>query len=264
MRFRVGGLHMIELEQETFQSFLYKATKLVKGEETRQLISWTEQIEDVDLLSVFSAAKKTGKDRTYWTNGKRDYTFVGLGRLVTLTAGKDRYRELQEKWQELLANSLVHNRYHVPGTGLVATGGMSFDPKRKRTPLWEKYPTSELTVPKWFFVKRDENYYMTINMFIDSQVDVETIGRDVNDFKELLLKQEKQPSLPQKILSKSEIDPERWKRSVASAIQAIQQRKAKKIVLAREMRVQLNKEADLTRVLRRLAEGQPTSYVFAY
>src|SRR5699024_1493071 len=68
----------------------------------------------------------------------------------------------------------------------------------------------------------------------------------------------------QKIIAKKEIEPEKWKKTVQQAVEEIKQEKAKKIVLAREMRIKLDREANITLLLNKLQETQPNSYIFAF
>src|SRR5699024_3113334 len=71
-------------------------------------------------------------------------------------------------------------------------------------------------------------------------------------------------STPQKILHKEAIKKDEWKTLVQKAVDQIKQDQAKKIVLAREVRVTLNKKANISNMLRKLIETQSNSYVFAF
>src|SRR5690625_212298 len=68
---------------------------------------------------------------------------------------------------------------------------------------------------------------------------------------------------PRKVKNKIEIEPEEWKESVKLARDAIIAEKAKKIVLAREMRLSFEDELIVGDVLEKLIETQPNSYIFA-
>src|SRR5699024_10735721 len=68
---------------------------------------------------------------------------------------------------------------------------------------------------------------------------------------------------PRKVKSKLEIEPEEWKESVSLARDAIIAEKAKKIVLAREMRLTFEETIIVGDVLEKLIETQPNSYIFA-
>jgi len=66
------------------------------------------------------------------------------------------------------------------------------------------------------------------------------------------------------ILNKVEIDPQGWMQTVADAVEAIKEQKVKKIVLAREMQLTLDKRANIAHLIQKLLIMQINSYVFAF
>src|SRR5699024_10831453 len=66
-----------------------------------------------------------------------------------------------------------------------------------------------------------------------------------------------------KIVASHVVAPEQWKQTVVRAVDEIKKNRAKKIVLAREMRITLNRQANITDMLRKLVNTQPNSYIFA-
>src|SRR5690625_7620947 len=112
---------MIQLEEKTLQSFLYKAKEAAIQLQKQQLFSWIKKITELDLLAVFQAAKDTGKDRSYWTNSANDFTVVGIGSTHKIINHRHhhRFEYLQNEWQQILADALVYNPYKEMGTGLM-------------------------------------------------------------------------------------------------------------------------------------------------
>ena len=260
-----GGFYMIELKEMTFQSFLNNAVKKANKTNSKQLISWTNKINSVDLLSVFETAKELNKDRIFWTNSSNDFTLVGIGSVQKIIAHENRFQRLEEQWENIRKDALIYNPYEDLGTGLVSIGGMSFDPKRQKSKLWDKFPTSQLTIPEYVLTQDKDNYYLTANLHVDGNTAVEQVVNNVSQVKEMIL----HPSTVshesiQKVLAKQEIEPEKWKNTVKQAVQNIKQEQVNKIVLAREMRLTLNRQANIGRMLRRLKETQPNSYIFAF
>src|SRR5699024_2742099 len=66
------------------------------------------------------------------------------------------------------------------------------------------------------------------------------------------------------IIDREEIDTAKWISNVNQAIDEIKNERAKKIVIAREMHVKLDKQAEIGVMLKKLVKMQPTSYVFAF
>lgn len=256
---------MIELKEMTFKMFLHNVKEQALSKNKKVLFSWTKKIDPTDMMHIFEVAESLGKDRIFWRNHIGSLTFVGIGSVHQIIAEEKRFQQLQQKWEEILQQAIIHNPYDEVGTGLVTLGGMSFDPLRPQSVLWEKYPTSKLTIPEYTFVQYKENYYLTINKYVNGNEQLnelyESFQKDENT---LLHSDVKKSDVHHQIISKNEIEPNKWKNTVQQAVEEIKQEKAKKIVLAREMRIQLNKKAHIPLLLTRLLETQPNSYIFAF
>src|SRR5690625_3801650 len=170
---------MVQLEELTFQSFLYKAIEKVNTIQEEQLISWTEKIHPLDLLTVFAVAEEMNEDRVFWSNSSNDFALVGIGSVHKLIADQNRYEQLQEKWQQLVDQAMIYNPFEEAGTGLISVGGMSFDPRRPKSVLWEKYPTSQLTIPEYVIIENKGTYFMTVNLLVEQNISAEQIMQDI-------------------------------------------------------------------------------------
>ncbi|HLR70656.1 MAG TPA: isochorismate synthase [Pseudogracilibacillus sp.] len=254
---------MIELREMELSSFLYTAIEKMKT--PKQLISWTKQINPLNLLYVFERLKATNQDRIYWSNSNNDFTLVGLGSVKKLIANEDRFQQLQKQWTTLLDEVFIHNPFPEAGTGLAAIGGMAFDPKRPKSERWEKYPTGQLTIPEYVIIYNKGNYFLTVNRYIQKNDSVEKVIQQIGKMENLILHStDKQKQERLKVIAKEEIEPKKWKQSVQKAVDEIKRGRAKKIVLARELRLQLNRDADIASMLKKLRETQPNSYIFAF
>ncbi len=256
---------MIDMKEMTLKHLLYKVQDMAMSLQMKQLFSWTKQISPIDLLDVFLAAKQTNKDRTFWTNSDNDFSIVGIGCVHKIVAHDNRFSQIEEQWNALLEQAVVHNEYKVAGTGLVSVGGMSFDPLRERSELWDKYPPSQLTIPEVVIVHYQGAYYMTYNGYMQPEHDVATYLQDIMQIEALLLHHETLEKAPvAQIVGTHVVAPEHWKQTVVQAVEEIKANRAKKIVLAREMRLTLDRQANITDMLRKLLATQPNSYVFAF
>lgn len=256
---------MIDMKEMSLKHLLYKAHETAVTQQIAQLVSWTKQIPTTDLLDVFGAATQLNKDRVFWTNSDNDFSLVGIGSVHKIIASENRFQQMEKAWHDLLENAMIHNEYNDAGTGLISMGGMAFDPLREQSELWEKYPTSQLTIPEMVFVQNKDRYYVTVNRFVEVQDNVEEMLLAMEEVEQLLFSPvPSAPTMRQKITNKHVIAPEHWKRTVQQAVDEIKAGRAKKIVLAREMRLTLNQQADITTMLRQLLATQPNSYVFAF
>ncbi len=257
---------MIDMKEMTLKHFLYKVQETAVSLQTKQLFSWTKEIPTTNLLSVFATAKQMkNKDRVYWTNSANDFSLVGIGSTHEIIAYEQRFAQVEKEWNELVQHAIVYDEYKVAGTGLLSLGGMSFDPKRKRSKLWDKYPPSQLIIPEIVIVQNKNRYFMTFNYYVSEHDNMDQLFNHIEALETSLCERTQiQPAVPQKIIAKNVIAPDHWKKIVELAVKEIKENRAKKIVLAREMRLTLNKQANITEMLRNLLDTQPNSYIFAF
>lgn len=249
----------------TFTSFINDAIKKAISNGEPQLISWTKKIEPLSLIDAFDRTESFNENRIFWSNSEQNFMLFGFGTAKEIVATDDRFKQLEKEWLKVVNNAFIYNHYDKQGTGLTAIGGMSFDPLRKRSELWEHFPTSQLTVPAYLIVYENDEYYFTVNRYVDETDEVEQIVREVNEI-ERTLQQESPTSFKhtQKIVYQIEKDPEGWKKSVQKAVNTIQHNEAQKIVLARELRIKLSERVQVGPLVEKLMETQRQSYIFAY
>src|SRR5699024_233099 len=221
------------------------------------------------MMEVFRAASLTNENRTFWTNHENTFSVVGFGeakRLVVGDESQDRFFDLQAIWNEVLEEAMIHDPYEEMGTGLMAIGGMAFDPKRETTDLWKHYPSGRLTIPSYIIVHAKGKYYMTVNRYLQVDDLIPDVVAEIEYMEEQVIRGSlyEQDEIPQRIINKKVIAPEAWKSSVQKAVNEIKNHHAKKIVMARELRITLNRTASISDLLQRLLESQSNSYVFAF
>ena len=255
---------MIEIKEQQVASILDKVIQGLQTDEDERLVSITKRIEETDPLSFFHAAKQIGENRTFWTSASLQLWLVGAGRAHQISSDYSRFEETEQQWDRVLDKAFVHNPYEVPGTGLVALGGMSFDPKKETTKLWDKFKPSQFTIPKFLLTKYDNTYYFTINVSVNKNDHAKQLAEELLLMEKQLLVSHEGMTDELNITNEFEIDPEKWKSSVRKAMEEIARDKAEKIVLAREVRLKFDRKADISTVLTNLINTQPNSYIFAY
>ncbi|HLR81216.1 MAG TPA: isochorismate synthase [Bacillota bacterium] len=257
---------MIETKDGRLQSLIGKAMRqLTSHDNNRQLVSMTKKIKSQDPLHFFLAAKQLNMDRTFWTSSTEDFFLVGVGSVYEIVADDNRYEQTKSKWYALLEQAEIHNPYRVPGTGLIALGGMSFDPKKATSHLWEKYKHSLFRIPQFVLTKYKAQDYLTININIHKDDDPLQIAHQLTKQEQLLLQSSQFTSEVQAhIIDSEEIALNQWKDVVQQAIDELQGGQMQKIVLARELRLKLSQQANIAHILKQLLDTQPNSYVFAF
>ncbi|WP_047979667.1 isochorismate synthase [Ornithinibacillus contaminans] len=254
---------MVKVKEESLEVTLIKAIQSLKSSETR-LVSYTKEIDTIDPIELFKAGEQLRTNRAFWKSSLDDFTLVGFGTVFSLVSEKAAAKQLEAKWNDVLRNAFIYNPYQTPGTGINAIGGMAFDPLQKQSDLWRHFATSELRIPEFTLIKDKGSCYVTITTLVSSEDNPSEIYNQLKRKEEMLYTQQNVNEVSLHIEEREAIQPEEWKRTVQKATSYITEGHAKKIVLARELRLTLSNEADIAAVLEGLVETQSTSYIFAF
>ncbi|MRG85208.1 isochorismate synthase [Salinibacillus xinjiangensis] len=258
---------MIETKQQWFLESISKAMSKWTTHQEHQLFSYTEKIHLQDPLAVFQMTESFKGSRIFWTSPEEDVTFIGFGSALTIDTesdmNQDRFERVERKWKTIVESSYIDNPYKLPGTGPVLMGGFSFD-LTKNKPLWKNFPNTLMWVPEFLVVIQGEEAYLTFNVMLKSEEQVESKIKHFENTKETISKPgtfyyHKEFSYQEKW----DISPEEWKNTVLKATEQISQGKMDKVVLARELRARFNEDIPVSAVLANLLEQQGQSYVFA-
>ncbi|MFC3041425.1 isochorismate synthase MenF [Virgibacillus xinjiangensis] len=256
---------MIGIKDKTTEELLQRAIQsLDPNKYNSRLVSITEEINDTDPMEFFEAAKVAGKDRVFWTSTEDEFILVGAGNAWEIAAEQDRIESTEEQWEYVLKTAVIRNPYKVPGTGAVALGGMTFDPEKERSGLWESFRPSLFTIPEYIMTKQQGSCYLTINIQVCKNDHPVQLARQVQDTAKTLLTGGGTKLQNFRVSSKEEIAPQHWKETIRRATEKIQQGEAEKIVLARELRLTFDRGADISNIIRKLMKTQPNSYLFCF
>ncbi|GAB3047488.1 isochorismate synthase [Virgibacillus ainsalahensis] len=255
---------MIETKEKSIEELLNKAILKLKSNQDFQLVSLTKKIDDADPLQFFEAAKTTEKDRTFWASTDDTFSIVGIGNAFEIIAEENRFEITEDQWNNLVNEAIIHNPYKKAGTGIVAIGGMEFDPKKEKTKLWNNFKASHFTIPEFILTKHHNDCYFTVNIYVQKEDHPIQLAKEIMEAEKKLFTYTRKADDDLVLKNKVEISPETWKETVRQATKEISQNKAEKIVLARELRLKFNKRADIGLILEKLLDMQPNSYIFAF
>ncbi|MFS0674394.1 isochorismate synthase [Ornithinibacillus sp. 179-J 7C1 HS] len=252
---------MIEIKEDTLESTLIKAIQGLNPSETK-LVSYTKKIANVDPLLFFEAGKYLHMNRSFWKSTIDQFTLVGIGTAYSIR--EEHSNLLKERWNTLQNQAIINNPFKISGTGIAAIGGMDFDSHKPRTALWESFASNELRVPTYMLTVCEEDTYLTVNVYVGREEDPLSLAEKLSENETFLLSHTDIETYQPTIKQQFEINPEEWKRTVKAATEHISAGSTNKIVLARELQLQLANKIQLTGVIRELIESQPTSYIFAF
>lgn len=259
---------MIDIKEDFTTMMINKAIKQIDMHDGPQLVSVTEKMHKTEILAdpsqIFEAAKELTLDRFFWASTEGDFYIVGIGNAYEITGDESRLKVTEEKWEQLLDKALIYNPYQVPGTGAVALGGMSFDPKKKRTKLWKEFKSSQFVLPEVIITKWKNTFYSTKIAVVNREADPIHVADRLDEIQSRVLINAVDSPTGVHVVEKKEIALDKWREVVHKAINEIKNQRVNKIVLAREMRLKLNKKAEIGVMLKKLLEMQSNSYVFAF
>lgn len=242
---------------------IYQALSNIENIKAPQLISVTTKIDSIDAFSFYQAGKTYQGERVYWTSTSQSFTMVGVGSAYTLEADQDRFHSTQQAWKSILADAKVDNPFPIPGTGPVALGGFTFDPHCESTSTWEDFPNSKTIIPMYLLTKSTGEDYLTVNVMIHPNDDVEKLYDFViEEYQRLLTEVPADHNLPE-LMDKEEVKPEEWKAMVKKATDEIKHGSLGKVVLARELVATFSNDIYTVAVLKQLVKEQNQSYIFA-
>ncbi|OKL36233.1 hypothetical protein BLL40_11215 [Domibacillus mangrovi] len=230
------------------------------------LFSYVEKVEAADPIRFYERGKEWYKgERFYFKDRDSEMTLAGLGSVHTIQHGpKKRFAGVESDWDALMKQASVHNPYDVYGTGPVAFGGFSFDPAQQEGEEWSRFAPSFFYVPELMMTVYGGETYVTVNMLCDG-AESGPLFDYLEKRKKWILAGNDLQFDKEAVLEKIHTgDTSVWKKSVQSAIQAIESDdELKKVVLARKVTAVFDQAIEPDRVLRRLGEGQPDSFIFS-
>src|SRR5690625_2332916 len=93
---------MIDVKESNIEMKLQQAVDQATSRRKGQLVSITHNIDSVDPIHFFEAAKQLDKDRIFWSNAVDDFYLVGIGQATAIEPNQSRIDSIETKWQNLL------------------------------------------------------------------------------------------------------------------------------------------------------------------
>jgi menaquinone-specific isochorismate synthase len=172
---------------------------------------------------------------------------------------------VEKEWQDFLAEALTYNPFLENGIGPLIFGGFSFDPYKQKTELWSNFSHSQFHVPTFMLSVIKGQAFITTNIVCTPDDNWTLFQKTAVEQDELF------KSLAQnidtnsaKLLETKAISPQRWKETVDEVVNDLNNGGLKKVVLARELRLQFDDYVASEAVLSRLFKEQHDSFIFGF
>lgn len=257
---------MIQTKQHDVKDVIL--TAIQRAAEGQVLVSFVKQVEWIDPLLFYAAGTQFGyRDRCYFADPAQHVIFAGVGSAFTIAnSSENRFQNARKEWEKVREEAVIHRSAYEFGTGPLLFGGFSFDPQKERTDLWKTFDDTTLQLPAFLLTVKNEKAWLTVNRFVSENDCAEQIYEELQSVEEQLLQQSKHSFAEENvtILSKVEIEPEKWLKAIEQVQEEMKRGAVQKVVLAREMQLVMDKDVDSASVLAALRIGQPDCYVFAF
>jgi menaquinone-specific isochorismate synthase len=241
-------------------------------QEQYKYLSFSIQIPTVDALAVLEQYGKNDTFQYYWEKPVDQFAIAAAGSIKRIqTTGSDRFRNASRSGKELLSQvyHISNLKHHLASVHLL--GGFSFFDHNVGKE-WREFGAGSFNLPEWVLVKDGKFTILTLTKKVDPSATQEEIYRSYIttldnldricdagsykvDEKRPLNTQVKSPGVDSEAYSS-------WVHSVETATDLIKAEEFKKIVLARELNVQLQEPVSDTRLLNHLRNQYPDCYSF--
>ncbi|GAB5408413.1 MAG: isochorismate synthase MenF [Balneolaceae bacterium] len=240
--------------------------------EHQEYAAFSISIPSVDLLAVIEQDNHKDGFQYYWEKPIDEFSIAAAGEFERISSkGESRFKDSSSKGKEIL--NRVHHLVGVKHQNAVVHlfGGFSFFDENQSS-AWHSYQSSSFTLPEWMIIREGNSCILTFLIKIDERSSFEkSYERILFRLSEL----EHITSAEQYSLN-PEIDPEfklnvpgsdskeylKWIETIHKAKDAIQEGEFEKVVLARQLRIELNKKIKDTHILNRLRFQYPDCYSF--
>lgn len=258
--------------------FLFSARDYCVENNTAQLVSISLPIDLVDPLIVFDKLSQPDRLGFYWQNPSNKEAIVAIDAVkkIEITDG-DRFEQAEvflKNYQNLNnQNSNNQNKYKNfidGGIDLHFSQPLCFcsfrffdDSQQTDYP----FPSGTIFLPRYTVSLKGNQCQFTTNLIINAHVNVLTVLQEIQDAI-AQIQSLKYTTLPHQLIypqspRQAEMNPDKFRNSVASALSTIAQGHLHKIVLADVLDVRGMKPFNLCLSLNNLRHLHPNCYIFA-
>ncbi len=230
---------------------------------SRTLSSLIFDFDTIDFSSILNNIQKIEEPFFYTTHVKKNISFLGFNSVFQVKAyGDSRIENTEKKISELEENFCSNwSEYNVDAVPLFL-GGMKFSIDNSNE-LWSDFSDSDWFIPKFLFLELDGRSFVVYNFFGNPFVN-DKITSDFDTLKILLTKNNSDRTIGKIKISSNGKEKKSWIDNVNKALREIDSGSVQKIVLSRQVNLELESKTNITKILEKLGENYPRCYVFAF
>ncbi|WP_070886990.1 isochorismate synthase [Pseudomonas argentinensis] len=211
---------------------------------------------DLNPLQLYAA----NRQGFFWCSRHPDLTLFGLGSQWQAQAtGNQRLTEINRQWSELCSDALIDG----PNPPILL-GGIRFDQQRTMAAHWTAFSDASFHLAHWLVSENHSGRWLSCQRTIEASDDPAALARDSLAAYERMLDNPPPAAAPAAhVIERSALPAVQWQANVERALQAIGRGDLSKVVLARQVRYQLQASLDSGAVMCRLHDQRSQSHLFA-
>jgi menaquinone-specific isochorismate synthase len=239
--------------------------------EKKSFFAVSISIHQIDVLAALEQVSKENQFQYYWEKTSDEFSICAAGELIRIkNEGSLRFQDCSSQGKRIL-NSVHHLKaINHSNAAVHLFGGFSFfDTNSSKN--WEHFGASSFTLPKWMIIKEGKCTILTLCIDI-TNIDQHSIVKDrllkrVNELEPICNSDRYKVSYNHyssniEIKEHSEFHHIHWMETVNRAKQRIQNGHFEKVVLARELTIDLPHPVKDTHILNILRRQYPECYCF--
>lgn len=245
--------------------FLFAVQEDCLQNQRTQIVTIELDIELVDPLVILDKLAEPDELNFYWENKSQGEIFAGMGAIAKFeTSGKERFEKAENFIKLCLEKIISYSSSHLPISGprFFCSFGFFDDNVRDNYP----FPPASIFLPRWQVAIKQGRSVLVINTIISRNVNIKKFLQNLWSKIELIYSLNYyQPNNLQSpaIFSRETVtNPNKFKRSVISALEKIKAEKFSKIVLADVLDVSSHNPLNLCQSLYNLRRLHPNCYIF--
>ncbi len=255
-------------DEAALYQFLQGCRETARAKGHYQIASISLAVKHIAPLAVLQSIYEPSELHFYVERSSHDEALAGAEAVVQSTfAGPDRFQSVKSFASDVLDNTIAVGDLSEPFAGPHFFTAFSFaDKVSEESP----FPAATVFLPRWQVSRAQGKYGAVANLRIDADTDLDLAAARVwgayqkfavFDYRnESLPEEPKQPS----VSSMTELAESSYEASVASALRRIREGAYEKIVLARGVRLEADRDWEPLIALNRLRERFSGCYCFSF
>ena len=249
-------------------AFLNDCKKRAQALGSPQLVNISLDVFHIDPLAILEAVYEPQNQHFFLENPGKENSISAIETVLQTTAeGKDRFTKIKDWANSLLESTIYTGSTDSPYCGIHFFCAFNFFDEGNDV---SGFPAAQAFVPVWQVSKKDQHSLAIANCIIDPDTPIEMIAKRIlgahQRFSSFPYQSETEGAQApeQAWIKEEECGGDVFEAAVSQAGDAIENNEFEKIVLARAIDMESNRELSPLGILDRLRNRFPSCYTFSY